>query len=350
MNYDVFNFLAWSILASLCLFLIIGVIFLFKRKWKGSLKAFGMMAIFTIAFLTLFNFAYPEELLETDASFSEGAENEVLIREKLVVNINEIEFDENLQTISAKITANLPDNTDVLLHLRSEKPNESDKRVALLLDYEAKVVDGEIHLDNTPIYSYSGVPQENTSYYLTLDIPINQERNKDWLESEFDKGFSNIDVRDDGYERYANLEVADTIIIENGFSPEEVVKLTEEKAREQEKQRQINLENKKKNAIEIRFAELKKNPEKHANSYIKYQGEILQIMEDESSSVIRLAVTKDSYGYDFNDVIYITYNKTTKFVDEDVVTVYGTVLGSHSYESQAGYNITLPHIEADIIE
>lgn len=350
MNYDVFNFFAWSILVGLSLFLIIGVIFLFKRKWKGSLKAFATMTIFVIAFLALFSFAYPEELLETDPSFSVETLNKDQIGEKLIVNINELEFDENKKTISAKVTANLPDNTDVLLHLRAEKPNVSDKGVALLLDHEAKVVNGEIHLDAIPIYAYSGVPQENTSYYLTLDIPINREKNKDWLENEFDKGFSNLDISDDGYERYANLEVADTIIIEEGFSPEEVVKMTEEKVQQEKKQRQIELQKKKENAMEIRFAELKKNPEKHTGSYIKYQGEILQIMEDETSSVIRLAVTKDSYGYDLNEIVYITYDETTKFVDEDVVTVYGTVLGSHSYESQAGYNITLPYIEADIIE
>jgi hypothetical protein len=51
-----------------------------------------------------------------------------------------------------------------------------------------------------------------------------------------------------------------------------------------------------------------------------------------------------------NDVVYVTYEGTTPFVEDDVVTVYGTVKGSNSYESQAGYNITLPHLVAEIIE
>lgn len=95
---------------------------------------------------------------------------------------------------------------------------------------------------------------------------------------------------------------------------------------------------------------MKKNPEKHAGTYTKYEGKILQIVEDDSSIIIRLAVTKDIYGYDLNDVVYITYEGTTEFVDEDVIIVYGTVIGTYTYESQAGYNISLPHIEVDIVE
>lgn len=66
--------------------------------------------------------------------------------------------------------------------------------------------------------------------------------------------------------------------------------------------------------------------------------------------MIRLAVIKESYSYNFNDIVYVTYDGTTQFVDKDVVTVYERVMGSHTYESKAGYQITLPHIEAQIIE
>ncbi|MBO1912063.1 hypothetical protein J4G37_45625, partial [Microvirga sp. 3-52] len=72
--------------------------------------------------------------------------------------------------------------------------------------------------------------------------------------------------------------------------------------------------------------------------------------EDATSTVIRLGVTKKSYGYSSNDVVYVTYTGTTPFVKEDIVTVYGPVKGSHTYESQAGYQITLPHVEAEFIE
>ena len=42
-------------------------------------------------------------------------------------------------------------------------------------------------------------------------------------------------------------------------------------------------------------------------------------------------VTKKSYGYNPNDIIFIEYDGTTEYVDEDVITVYGEMNGEHSY-------------------
>ncbi|MCK1984980.1 MULTISPECIES: hypothetical protein [Peribacillus] len=47
-------------------------------------------------------------------------------------------------------------------------------------------------------------------------------------------------------------------------------------------------------------------------------------------------VTKESYGYNPNDIIFIGYGVTTEYVDEDVITVYGEMTGEYSYQSQAG--------------
>ncbi|MGA9174376.1 MAG: hypothetical protein WBZ33_10440 [Thermoactinomyces sp.] len=66
---------------------------------------------------------------------------------------------------------------------------------------------------------------------------------------------------------------------------------------------------------------------------------------------MRLAVTKDPYiGWNYNDVIWVDYLGTTDYVEDDVVTIYGTVLGSKTYTSQAGWEITLPEVNALYIE
>lgn len=104
---------------------------------------------------------------------------------------------------------------------------------------------------------------------------------------------------------------------------------------------------KKANAQTIAYAQLKKNPDRYAGEYVKYTGEIVQILEGSDMTNIRLAVTKNSYGYDFNDLVFIEYLGYTDFVDGDIVTIYGEVYGAHSYESQAGYNISLPGIVAE---
>ncbi len=121
-------------------------------------------------------------------------------------------------------------------------------------------------------------------------------------------------------------------------------------AAEAEEKAKKEAEEKKANAQPIEYAQFKKNPDRHAGEYVKYEGQIVQIMEGDNLTQIRLAVTKDSYGWNSNDIIFVEYDGLTDFVEDDVVTVYGEVYGSYSYESQAGWDITLPSVMADTIE
>ncbi|MGM9925082.1 MAG: Ig-like domain-containing protein [Bacillus sp. (in: firmicutes)] len=104
------------------------------------------------------------------------------------------------------------------------------------------------------------------------------------------------------------------------------------------------------NAKTIEYAQLEKNADKFTGEYAKFRGEIVQIIEDSGYTVIRLAVTQDSWGWDYNNILWVEYIGTTDFVDGDVVSVYGTMMGSHSYESMAGWQITVPAMLADTIK
>ncbi|WP_338452531.1 hypothetical protein R4Z09_12010 [Niallia oryzisoli] len=107
---------------------------------------------------------------------------------------------------------------------------------------------------------------------------------------------------------------------------------------------------KRSTAKTIDFPHLEKNPDRYAGEYVTYTGEIVQILEGNGTTNIRLSVTKESYGYSYNDLVFVEYAGYTDFVEGDIVTIYGTVYGSYSYESQAGYNISLPGIIADSVE
>jgi len=107
---------------------------------------------------------------------------------------------------------------------------------------------------------------------------------------------------------------------------------------------------KKANAQPIEYAQLIKNPDRHAGEYVKYTGEIAQIQEGDNSTVIRLAVTQESYGWNPNDIIWVEYDGYTEYVDGDVITVYGEIYGSHTYTSQAGWEITIPAVIAESFE
>ena len=100
---------------------------------------------------------------------------------------------------------------------------------------------------------------------------------------------------------------------------------------------------------EIPFGELDKDPDKYQGQHVKYTGEIVQIMESNGETVMRVAVTKDSYGYNYADIIYVVYQNDTSLVENNIVTVYGDVYGSYTYTSQIGADITLPRINARYI-
>ncbi|WP_462406675.1 Slp family lipoprotein [Gracilibacillus sp. Marseille-QA3620] len=125
-------------------------------------------------------------------------------------------------------------------------------------------------------------------------------------------------------------------------------KAEEEKKAKEEAERKAA--EKKANAKPIEYAQLKKNPDRYEGEYVKYYGQIVQIIEDDDYTNIRLAVTKDEFGYNYDDIIFVEYDGLTDFVEDDEVTVYGTISGEYSYTSQAGWEISVPGLLADEIE
>lgn len=95
----------------------------------------------------------------------------------------------------------------------------------------------------------------------------------------------------------------------------------------------------------ISYKVLEKNPDAHIGEKIKLKGKIVQIMESWGSTVIRMDVNSK-----FGDTVYITYNGTTPALEDDIITVYGEVYGRETYESQVGFQITLPGIRASYID
>ncbi len=78
-----------------------------------------------------------------------------------------------------------------------------------------------------------------------------------------------------------------------------------------------------------------------------FTGQVVQILEQNGQGIIRLAVTKDSFGgWDRGSIVYIQYAGHNDVVDDDVVTVYGLLAGPQTYTSQANFQITVPSMLA----
>ncbi|MFC7678367.1 hypothetical protein [Paenibacillus sp. GCM10028914] len=289
---------------------------------------------------------------ETDGSIKDSKTKVIIDFDDFKYKVEKFKYNRENNSVDIELSTNIPSGTKVNVGLTKMLVGEEGIDIdlndpvlkSLNLEREEKMVeDGKLNLhydssDTTTTFI-------NGQYGVWLDFEVGSLINEDL--------YDEMGTMDEAKQRFINTTISGnaeegeyTVILgQQYFEITNSVSYNDLKKQEQEK-----IQQKKASAKEIRFAELDKNPDKYYGEFVKYQGEILQIIEDETSTVIRLAVTKDSYGYDFNDVVYITYKGTTPFVKEDIVTVYGTIQGSYTYESQAGHQITLPYLEAEIIE
>ncbi len=113
-------------------------------------------------------------------------------------------------------------------------------------------------------------------------------------------------------------------------------------------------ENAKKEAMkasytgEYTYDQLARTPEAYRGVKVKYSGEVVQAMEEGSDGALRVAINSN-----YDQIIYVYYDTTTldfRVLDDDMVTVYGTAQGVYSYSSVGAGQITIPFIEADIVE
>ena len=82
-------------------------------------------------------------------------------------------------------------------------------------------------------------------------------------------------------------------------------------------------------------------------------GKIVQIIEGKDKSIqMRVDITKDRYGY-YDDTIYVFYTYDIggrRFLQNDIINIYGKVYGRVTYETVLGAKVTLPAIDAKTIE
>lgn len=95
-----------------------------------------------------------------------------------------------------------------------------------------------------------------------------------------------------------------------------------------------------------------RDPNAYKDTYAKYTGEIIQVLEDGNSLNLRVNITKNSYGW-YSDTIYVVYtlkDGESRLLEDDIVTIYGKNAGTISYESILGATITLPSVNAEYID
>lgn len=99
---------------------------------------------------------------------------------------------------------------------------------------------------------------------------------------------------------------------------------------------------------EYSYKKIFRNPDTYKGKQAKFTGKVLQVRESSGFYILRVATSGN-----YDNVIYVTYStdsKASRILEDDRVTIYGTLTGLESYEAVSGATITIPRISAEYID
>lgn len=104
------------------------------------------------------------------------------------------------------------------------------------------------------------------------------------------------------------------------------------------------------------YEEISRNPNQYKGKRAIFKGEVVQVMETRIGNKVymdmRVNVTKGEYGF-WSDTVYVTFINSTedsRILEDDIITMYGTLTGLKSYTSILGITYTIPGFKAEYID
>ena len=98
----------------------------------------------------------------------------------------------------------------------------------------------------------------------------------------------------------------------------------------------------------ITYDQVARTPDDYEGKKMQFTGRVIQVIEDKSETQIRLAVDGNS-----DNIILVGFDPDilngSRVLEDDLVTVSGTSVGTVSYKSTMGGKITIPAMAAKII-
>jgi hypothetical protein len=99
-------------------------------------------------------------------------------------------------------------------------------------------------------------------------------------------------------------------------------------------------------AASIPYKQMIKDPGSFRGRRVMFRGQIFQIQQSgEFGGIMLLSVTDQGYDI-WDDNVWIDYDHAIKSAENDIITVYGTMTGSKSYDTQAGGSTFVPRMHA----
>lgn len=102
----------------------------------------------------------------------------------------------------------------------------------------------------------------------------------------------------------------------------------------------------------IAYKDIARNPDNYKGTKAVFTGEVIQVQEGLFNSIVmRVNVTKGNYDI-WDDTVYVNYTYSegeSKFLEDDIITMYGTLKGSKTYTTVLGSSVTIPQFDAKYI-
>lgn len=98
----------------------------------------------------------------------------------------------------------------------------------------------------------------------------------------------------------------------------------------------------------ITYTQLARDPDEYTGKLVKFKGKVIQVMEGDGVTQLRLAVNSD-----YDDIVYLEYESdliSSRVLEDDIITIMGMSAGLLSYQSTLGGTITIPSIFVDEIQ
>jgi hypothetical protein len=103
-------------------------------------------------------------------------------------------------------------------------------------------------------------------------------------------------------------------------------------------------------ATTIPYDDLLKDSSPYRGKVVSFRGQVFQIQQfGNRGGIMLLSVTDDGYGL-WTDNVWVDYDHSTPANENDIVTVYGTVTGTKSYQTQGGGETYVPRMHAKYID
>lgn len=209
----------------------------------------------------------------------------------------------------------------------SEKLEEQEKEITKL--------EKEVTQSNEKVSTFS---EENKN--LKVELQEKSEKLAEaepWFEMSEEKRQREIEAEEAAAEK-AEKEKAEKAAAEK--AAKEAKKKAAEEAKEAKEKQGYN--------TGITYNQLARTPDDYIGEKVKFSGKVVQVMEDDDTVQIRLAVNNN-----YDTIILAEYDASivnSRILEDDQITVMGISGGIITYESTLGGEISIPAIIIDKIE